>query len=79
MRNGGYAIMNRLAERTGADGPWPALDAIDIAAMARAQGCDARRIETHEELLHALDTELGHRDTPLLLEVVVAQDETFDG
>ena len=51
MRNGGYAIMNRLAERTGADGPWPALDAIDIAAMARAQGCEARRIETHDELL----------------------------
>jgi benzoylformate decarboxylase len=78
MRNGGYAIMNRLAERTGADGPWPALDAIDIAAMARAQGCDARRVETHDELLDALDTELGHRDTPLLLEVVVEQDETFD-
>ncbi len=79
MRNGGYAIMNRLAERTGADGPWPALDAIDIAAMARAQGCEAFRVETHAELLHALDTELGHRDAPLLLEVVVEQDETFAG
>ena len=44
LRNGGYAIMNRLAERAGADGPWPSLDGIDIAAMARAQGCAARRV-----------------------------------
>ena len=81
MRNGGYAIMNRLAERAGADGPWPALDAIDIAALARAQGCEARRIETHDELLAALDEllpSLKDRGAPLLLEVVVAQDETFD-
>ena len=55
LRNGGYAIMNRLAERAGSDGPWPALDAIDIAAMARAQGCEARRIETHADLLATLD------------------------
>ena len=27
LRNGGYAIMDRLAERAGAPGPWPALDA----------------------------------------------------
>jgi benzoylformate decarboxylase len=75
MRNGGYAIMDRLAEQTGADGPWPALDAIDIAAMARAQGCEARRIETHDKLLEAL--QFGERDAPLLLEVVVEPDETF--
>ena len=40
---------------TAARGPWPAFGAIDIAAMARAQGCDARRIEHHDELLAALD------------------------
>ena len=62
---------------TGATGPWPALDAIDTAAMARAQGCEARRIETDEELLGALDTELGDRTAPLVLDVVVAQDKTF--
>jgi benzoylformate decarboxylase len=81
LRNGGYAIMNRLAERAGSDGPWPALDAIDVAAMARAQGCEARRIEDHTDLTGALDEVLGtlkERATPLLLEVVVAQDETFD-
>ena len=81
LRNGGYAIMDRLAERTGSGGPWPALDNIDIAAMARAQGCEARRIEAHDDLLTALDEllpELHERQSPLLLEIVVAQDETFD-
>ena len=81
LRNGGYAIMDRLAERTGNDGPWPALDNIDIAAMARAQGCEARRIEAHDDLLDALDEllpDLHERQSPLLLEIVVAQDETFD-
>ena len=42
LRNGGYAIMNRLAERAGSDGPWPAIEGVDIAAMARAQGVEAR-------------------------------------
>ena len=49
--------------------------------MARAQGCEARRIETHDELLAALDETLPTCATarrPLLLEVVVAQDATFD-
>jgi benzoylformate decarboxylase len=81
LRNDGYAIMNRLAERAGGDGPWPALDAIDIAAMARAQGCEAIRVETHEALLeqlHAVLPGLATRQSPLLLEVVVAQDTTFD-
>ena len=78
LRNGGYAIMDRLAERAGAHGPWPALDAVDIAAMARAQGCEARRIATHAELLAELDDAPWHRSTPLLLEIAVAQDESFD-
>jgi benzoylformate decarboxylase len=77
LSNGGYAIMDRLAERTGAPGPWPRIDA-DICALARAFGCDAVRVERHDELLERLDAELGHRDAPLVLEVVVAPDETFD-
>jgi benzoylformate decarboxylase len=77
LSNGGYAIMDRLAERSGAPGPWPQIDA-DICAMARALGCDAVRVERHDELLERLDAELGTRETPLLLEVVVAPDETFD-
>jgi benzoylformate decarboxylase len=79
--NGGYAIMDRLAERSGGDGPWPKVDSVDIGAMARAQGCDAIRITEHDDLTTRLDEllpNLGDRRTPLLLEVVVAQDPTFD-
>jgi benzoylformate decarboxylase len=78
LRNGGYAIMDRLAEWAGSPGPWPALDAIDIAAMARAQGCEARTISEYDDLAPALDDALRPRRAPLLLEVVVAQDEAFD-
>ncbi len=78
LRNGGYAIMNRLAEHAGSDGPWPAIEGVDIAAMARAQGVAALTIEDHATLLATLDAELGPRKTPLLLEIVVAQDPTFD-
>jgi len=81
LANGGYAIMDRLAERGGGDGPWPAIEGVDIGAIARAFGCDAVRIERHDELLDRLDTELATlagRETPLLLEVAVAQDESFD-
>jgi benzoylformate decarboxylase len=81
LANGGYAIMDRLAERNGGTGPWPAIDSVDIGAMARAQGCDAVRVETHADLLARLDAALatlGDRDTPLVLEVAVAPDATFD-
>jgi benzoylformate decarboxylase len=79
--NGGYAIMDRLAERSGADGPWPQLDTIDIGAMARAQGCESIRISEHADLLERLDAllpALADRREPLLLEVMVAPDATFD-
>ena len=54
--NGGYAIMDRLAERNGSRGPWPRVDSVDIGALARAQGCASERISTHDELLERLDT-----------------------
>jgi benzoylformate decarboxylase len=79
--NGGYAIMDRLAERSGSDGPWPKVDSVDIGAMARAQGCESIRITEHADLTRRLDEllpNLGERRTPLLLEIVVAQDPTFD-
>jgi benzoylformate decarboxylase len=78
--NGGYAIMDRLAERSGAPGPWPQVD-VDIGAMARAQGCEAIRVEDHAALLEQLDAHLerlADRRSPLLLEIAVAQDATFD-
>ena len=74
MANGGYAIMDKLAANTGKPAPWPAFDTIDIAAMARAQGCEASRIEDHADLLAAPRrgaAGLARRDTPLLLEIAV--------
>jgi benzoylformate decarboxylase len=82
LSNGGYAIMDRLAERTGAGaGPWPALDSIDICGLARAQGIEAIRITEHDDLLARFDDlipSLAARETPLLVEVAVAQDARFD-
>lgn len=82
LSNGGYAIMDRLAERSGAgDGPWPSFAGIDIRGLAQAQGIEALRITQHDDLLARFDElvpALAERTTPLLVEVVVAQDEHFD-
>jgi thiamine pyrophosphate-dependent acetolactate synthase large subunit-like protein len=48
--------------------------------MARAQGCAAQRVETHDELELALDEALtgnAERREPLLIEVIVAPDAEF--
>ena len=74
LANGGYRIMDRLAEGQGEGAPWPDFGAVDIAAMARAQGCEAERVETHEQLIESLEAALAGleaRTQPLLLEVVV--------
>jgi benzoylformate decarboxylase len=79
LSNGGYAIMDRLAERRGEAGPWPSFD-VDIAAMAQAQGCEGRRIAEHDDLVAALDEvvpELATRQEPLLLDVAIAPTPTF--
>jgi benzoylformate decarboxylase len=80
LANGGYAVMDRLAEREGAPGPWPGLAGIDIAGMARSLGCPARRVERHDDLVAVLDDVVpGLRDRaePLVLEVAVAPDADF--
>jgi benzoylformate decarboxylase len=79
MSNGRYAVMDRLAAMSQKTGPWPAFD-LDISALARDFGCDARRIERHDELISALDEvipSLADRTEPLLLEVVVATETDF--
>ena len=79
FQNGGYAVMDRLADKTGEDGPWPSFS-VDVAAMARAQGCPAIRVTEHDELLRVLDEVvpgLAGRGEPLLLEVVVEPDPDF--
>jgi benzoylformate decarboxylase len=74
VANGGYRVMDRLAERHGGTGPWPPFD-VDMTALARGFGCAARRVVTYEELHDALDEVfpgLAAREEPLLLEVVVS-------
>jgi benzoylformate decarboxylase len=80
LSNGGYAIMDRLAERHGEDAPWPGFGEIELAAVSRGFGCPARRIATHDKLLEALDDvvpTLAAREEPLLLDVVIAPTATF--
>ena len=81
LNNGGYRVMDRLAEMQGESAPWPAFETIDVSGMARALGCEARRIEEHGDLIAALDEVLpglAGRTTPLLLDVVVEPDAEFN-
>ncbi len=80
LSNGGYAIMDRLAEQHGGAGPWPSFNEIELASVARGFGCPARRITTHDELESVLDEvvpTLAEREEPLLLDVVVAPTGAF--
>jgi len=82
LANGGYAVMDRLAEKQGAATAWPGFGEIEVAAIARGFGCPARRITTYDELVATLDEivpTLADRDEPLLLDVVIAPTATFDG
>jgi benzoylformate decarboxylase len=74
LANGGYAIMDKLAEDSGGAGPWPSFGAVDISAIARGFGCPAVRVRSHDELERTLDDvipRLAQRREPLLLEVAV--------
>ncbi len=80
LANGGYAIMDRLAERHGEDAPWPSFGEVRISDLARGFGCEARRIATHAELVAALDEAvptLASRTAPLLLDVEIAPTSHF--
>lgn len=79
LSNGGYAVMDRLSEQHGGTAPWPGFG-VDVAGLARAFGCAARTLATHDELIETLDEvvpALAGRSEPLLLEVVIQPDETF--
>jgi benzoylformate decarboxylase len=80
LSNGGYAIMDRLADRAGRSAPWPGFDEVELAAVARGFGCPAQRIATHDELLRTFDEvvpTLASRDEPLLLDVAIAPTQHF--
>jgi benzoylformate decarboxylase len=80
LSNGGYAIMDRLAEAHGDPGPWPSFEEIDLSAVARGFGCPATRVRTPDELEATLDEvvpTLEERDEPLFLDVVVEPTSEF--
>ena len=80
LKNGGYAIMDRLAEHEGGASAWPNVD-VDIAGLAEIFGCAALRIADLDSLRRALDEVvpgLADRDEPLLLEVTVEPDPVFE-
>jgi benzoylformate decarboxylase len=81
LANGGYAVMDVLAELQGGSGPWPGFADIRLADVARGFGCPARRIETYDELVSTLDElvpTLHDRTEPLLLDVVIAPTMAFN-
>ena len=74
LSNERYAVMDRLVERHGGTGPWPAFAEVELATIARGFGCEARRITAHDELISSLDEvvpTLADRDEPLVLDVLV--------
>jgi benzoylformate decarboxylase len=80
LANGRYAIMDRLADKHESSGPWPAFEEVSVSGMARAMGASARGISGYGTLLSELDAllpGLAARDRPLLLEVEVQADDTF--
>jgi benzoylformate decarboxylase len=80
LSNGGYVVMDRLAERHGGAAPWPAFGELELATIARGFGCPARRIAGHDELVETLDEvvpTLDERDEPLLLDVAIAPTRVF--
>jgi benzoylformate decarboxylase len=76
LANGGYGVMDAQARVRGGTGAWPGFPEVEIAGIARSLGCPATRVETHDQLLRALDQALAEpaaaRGAPLLIEVAVA-------
>jgi benzoylformate decarboxylase len=81
MSNGGYAIMDRLAERSGlGKQPWPPFAEVSIHDVARGLGCPATRVSTYQQLADTLREVLPglpERTSPLLIDVTVAADPTY--
>jgi benzoylformate decarboxylase len=78
--NGGYAVMDRLAEQFGGAPAWPSFRDVDVATIAEGFGCPARRIAGYDELLRELDDVIptaGARREPIVLAIDVAPDEIF--
>lgn len=75
MSNGGYAVMDRLADMAGGKAPWPGFADVSVSTIANGLGCPTRRIETYEDLIATLDRvipSLAQRREPLLLDIAVS-------
>jgi benzoylformate decarboxylase len=72
VNNGRYEALHHFSKRFGLTHPVGTdLPGIDFVQLARAQGCEASRVEKTADLKAALQTALGS-PRPTLLEVVVA-------
>lgn len=80
LANGGYAVMDRLAEQRNAKPAWPAFPEVSVRTLAAGFGVEAIRVDQHD-LLAALLADvlpsLAQRTSPLLIEVGVVADSTF--
>ncbi|MEV0675467.1 thiamine pyrophosphate-dependent enzyme [Actinosynnema sp. NPDC050436] len=81
LSNGGYAIMDRLAEQSGQGRPpWPSFSEVSIARIAAGLGCPTLRISDYDELASTLAEHLpalADRTSPLVLDVEVAADPAY--
>jgi benzoylformate decarboxylase len=80
LANGRYAVLDRLAESQGGKPPWPAFEEISVRGLASGFGCPALRVSGYDDLANALDAivpTLSIRAEPMLLEVVVEADPSF--
>ncbi|MBW9207603.1 thiamine pyrophosphate-binding protein [Mumia sp. zg.B17] len=80
MANGGYAVMDRLAERASGKPPWPSFLEVSVGRIAEALGCDVVHVDDIETLTHILTdaaSRLNEPGRPLLVEVAVAPDTSF--
>ena len=74
MANGRYGVMDGQAAARGATPPWPRFPGLEIAALARAMGCSAVRVDTFDEMTGIIKRavpDLRALREPLLVEVTL--------
>ncbi|TQN31138.1 benzoylformate decarboxylase [Haloactinospora alba] len=80
LSNGGYAVMDRLAEQQGGTPSWPSFPDVSVAGVARELGCPAHCVDTYAGLVTELDEAVPHleqRQQPLVLSVTVDAQGVF--
>lgn len=70
MRNGRYAVMDRLAEAAGGKPAWPAFADVSFAGLAESLGCDIVRAHDTATLRSALGSGT-RRSGPLVIEATI--------